>query len=448
LKLKTYTAATMALALALVKQDLGSQAMIVHTRSFKRGGFLGIGSNSVVEITATDQGSGSPRRSRSRPLRTTALPPRQQLPKPEPTAGDLIRRTYAAAQAQFSSKQIVIPGGIQSDTATGLPLSASGPPMAPSDQSSGHHQLAQEMKAVKRIVAQMMRQPHHRSVIGSKESSGVLGARDIPEKLFDRYLGLLEQEVAQELAEGVVHQVLDQLNSTQLEDEATVHQAVHQTIAKLIPTDESTEPLRQADDGRPRTVALIGPTGVGKTTTIAKLAATFKLKQKKNVGLITLDTYRIAAVDQLRTYADIIGIPLHVALSPQELVSATRKCAGCDVILIDTAGRSQRDDKRLDQLHGFFQAANPHEVHLVLSSNSAQPVIMEAVKRFSTIGADRIIFTKLDEAVNFGVLLNVAKQVNKRLSYVTMGQDVPDHIEPGRSARIADLVMGGGGQSC
>ena len=189
-------------------------------------------------------------------------------------------------------------------------------------------------------------------------------------------------------------------------------------------------------DGRPRTVALVGPTGVGKTTTIAKLAATFKLKQKLNVGLITLDTYRIAAVEQLRTYANIIGLPLHVLLTPEELSLALQplRASGptrCDGVLIDTAGRSQRDDPRLAQLRTFIRAADPHEVHLVLSSTWSQAVLMDTVERFSSIRTDRIIFTKLDEAVSFGVMLNVASKVNKRLSYVTTGQEVPHQTRAG-----------------
>ena len=164
--------------------------------------------------------------------------------------------------------------------------------------------------------------------------------------------------------------------------------------------------------------------------------------QKNNVGLITIDTYRIAAVDQLRTYANIMGIPLHVVLTPQDLTSATRQCFECDVVLIDTAGRSQRDDPKLEQLEQFIGAADPHEVHLVLSTTCTQTVLLDAVERFSKIRTDRIIFTKLDEAVTFGVLLNVAKRVKKQLSFLTTGQDVPHHIETSRSQRIAALVLG------
>ena len=267
-------------------------------------------------------------------------------------------------------------------------------------------------------------------------------APDLPQALFDQYLALLEQEVAEELADQVIGQVRDQLDAAQTADANQCRNAVLRAVADLLPTDSETDRPISAGEGRPQTIALVGPTGVGKTTTIAKLAATFKLKQNKDVALVTLDTYRIAAVDQLRTYAGIIGVPLHVALSEEDLRKAMRACAHCDLVLIDTAGRSQRDDQKLEELSRFMKVAQPQEVHLVLSSTCTQSVLMEAVERFSRIRTDRIIFTKLDEAVSFGVLLNVLRKVNKRLSYVTTGQEVPHQIELGRPDRLAALVLG------
>ncbi|HEX7010624.1 MAG TPA: flagellar biosynthesis protein FlhF, partial [Phycisphaeraceae bacterium] len=341
-------------------------------------------------------------------------------PPPSPTAGDLIRRTYAAAKAELQQ---------QAQQAV--------QPQAPARISPTQDavQLAQEMRAVKRMVARMMDQ---------QRASGTRRP-DLPDKLFDQYLALLEQEVAEELAGQIMDQVRDALDRSSLEDEQACRRAVMEAVATLLPTDDSAGRLEPAPDGRPRIIALVGPTGVGKTTTIAKLAAIFKLKQKKNVALVTLDTYRIAAVDQLRTYAGIIGVPLHVAMSPQELRRAIDLCAGCDAVLIDTAGRSQRDDPKLEDLARFIEAAQPHEVHLVLSSTCTEAVLMDSVERFSKIHADRIIFTKLDEAVTFGVMLNVMRKVRKRLSYVTMGQEVPHQIEPGRAERLAALVLGEAG---
>jgi flagellar biosynthesis protein FlhF len=148
-------------------------------------------------------------------------------------------------------------------------------------------------------------------------------------------------------------------------------------------------------------------------------------------------------VDQLRTYAEIIGLPLKVVLTPAEMAPACASLGSADVILVDTAGRSPRDTGRLDELRRFLAEARPHQTHLVLSGTASQTAMVEAAERFAVVRPDRVIFTKLDEAVNFGVLFNVARRLSLRLSYVTTGQEVPDHIEQGRSDRLARLVLDG-----
>jgi len=409
----------MAEALRLVKADLGRDAIILHTRTVRKGGWFGVGAEEVVEVTASNDTSVLPRR------RSTTAAPRPARTHAVARAYGLAPRAEAPAESTESPSSR--PKALQPQLVAAPP-----PPSVTPSPVAAPAELNEEVRQIRRMVDRMMRRQADQP------------RPDLPDKLFDRYLALLEQEVSEELAEEVVQSVRAALGDGQHDDEAAVARAMQNEIARLIPVDPTPHRALDATEGRPLTIALIGPTGVGKTTTLAKLAATFKLRDGKRVALVTSDTYRIAAVDQLRTYADIVGLPLEVALTPQEMRAALERLSGYDVVLIDTAGRGQRDDEKLEELRAFVEAADPHEVHLVLSSTCGQRVLMEAVERFGRIRHDRIIFTKLDEAVSFGVLLNVVRRVNKRLSYVPTGQEVPHQIEPGRSEHLAGLIMGGG----
>ncbi len=466
--MKTITASSMAEATLLVKREFGSHGVILHTRSYKRGGLLGIGGRQVVEVTAADgrelgqryrrQAQSSPRAQAlaARPVqRTAATLPAARPTVPTPNAGDLIRRTYAAARADLTPASV--PGAPLDSAATSaaggnavatrpvpVPVAPTEPPVvrvvAPPMEN---YRVADELAAVRQLVTKMMRQQQAAGASSAQTSTEDVGA-GLSDPLVAEYLKLLEQEVAEELADEIVRQVGRALDGAEATDPEACHRAVRAEIARRLPTDADAGQLQPTDDGRPRIIALVGPTGVGKTTTIAKLAATFKLKQNKKVGLITMDTFRIAAVDQLKTYAGIIGLPLKVANGAAELGDAVAALAedGVDAILIDTAGRSQRAGEKLDELARVLESIRPHESHLVLSSTVNQKVLLETAERFSCIASDRVIFTKLDEAVSCGVLLNVARRVGKRVSYVTTGQEVPHQIEAGRSDRLASLVMG------
>lgn len=312
------------------------------------------------------------------------------------------------------------------------PKPAIAPPRERASSSAQPDAVQEEMAAIRKMVGQ---------ILDRQAVSGSRSAPRAPGQLFDMYTHLIAQEMSEELAENIVREVERSLEPDQLDDSVVVRGAVLEQLRAFIPI--SREPVTTAPSSGPLRLALIGPTGVGKTTTVAKLAATFKLKQRKKVGLITSDTYRIAAVEQLRTYANIIGLRLEVALTPAEMAQACHALRDCDVILIDTAGRSQRDRDKLGELQKFLAAADPHEVHLVLSSTASEKVLLQEAEAFSDVRADKIILTKLDEAVSFGMLVNVMKRVGKELSFVTTGQEVPDHIEPGRADRLAELVLEG-----
>ncbi len=199
----------------------------------------------------------------------------------------------------------------------------------------------------------------------------------------------------------------------------------------------------QLTPGRRRVVALVGPTGVGKTTTIAKLAANFRLRDRMKVAFITVDTFRTAAVEQLRTYAELIGMPMQVVSSSREMRSAVDEFAEMDLVLIDTAGRSPRDDLKIQELRSFLQAAQTDEVHLVLSLTGSRRSLSLAAETFRRVQPTAVILTKLDEAPAAGTLLSASRRADLPVSYWTTGQNVPDDIEAARADRAADWLVDG-----
>ncbi len=251
------------------------------------------------------------------------------------------------------------------------------------------------------------------------------------------YAHLIETGVTPELT----RELLDELPSMDAwSDEAREHlsrSALRDVIARRV---VSAGGIRLTP-GRPKAIALIGPTGVGKTTTIAKLAAHFSLVEHKRVALITVDTYRIAAVEQLKNYAQIIDIPIGVAYDSAEVPDAIRQFADFDLILIDTAGRSQKNIAQVGELKEMLAAVSC-ETHLVMSAHMKERDMLEAVGRFSGARVDNVIFSKLDETNSYGTLLNVLDKAGVPVSYLTTGQKVPEDIETADGRRLAEMILG------
>lgn len=192
---------------------------------------------------------------------------------------------------------------------------------------------------------------------------------------------------------------------------------------------------------RKRICAFVGPTGAGKTTTLAKIAARSALEEKLKVGLITTDTYRIAAVEQLKTYARIMEIPIEVVSDKTAFRRALAKLSDRDLVLVDTPGKSSVEPGYIEKLRDLFQIENPVETNLLLPLTSSQDNLAENLARFKPIGYQSIIFTKLDESRHFGMIYNVIDQERKPVSYVTNGQNVPQDIEKIDAGRLAKIIM-------
>ena len=189
-------------------------------------------------------------------------------------------------------------------------------------------------------------------------------------------------------------------------------------------------------------VALVGPTGVGKTTTIAKLAATAITQHGARVALVTIDTYRIAAVEQLKVYGDIMGLPVEVVLAPEQLQEAFARHRDKDLILIDTAGRSPRDAGKVAELAEYLGQDDQVENCLVLAAPTDERVQLQTLECFSAVPLSRLIFTKLDETDSCGALINLPNRAKLPLAYLTNGQQVPEDLLLAEARTVAGLVMG------
>lgn len=244
----------------------------------------------------------------------------------------------------------------------------------------------------------------------------------------DIYAKLLENEMSDDYARKLISEFSSDKNN---EDFGS-------WLSKKINV-ASTEPMGAIGG---RKIAFIGPTGVGKTTTIAKLAAIFSLWEHKKVLLLTSDTYRIAAVEQLRTYAKILGVPLEVVFEPDGIDKIMANYENVDIVLMDTAGRNQKDSRHLEAFKSLFEAFDPDSIHLVLAANMKSKDMFDVVERVSSLPVSHLIFTKLDETTNYGSLFDVANMLEKPFSFFTAGQNVPNDIDVASGNNLCSLLLG------
>jgi len=190
-------------------------------------------------------------------------------------------------------------------------------------------------------------------------------------------------------------------------------------------------------------IHVLGPTGVGKTTTIAKIAARAVLEKKKKIGFITTDTYRIAAIEQLKTYAGLLQAPLEIVYNESDFQAATEKFAHLDIVFVDTAGRNYKEQKFVEDLEALIDLKTNAETFLVLSSTSKERDMEIIIERFQHFPIEKFIFTKLDETNSIGSLINLMVKYKKGLAYYTDGQEVPEDIEEGSPEKVLEMLLKG-----
>lgn len=234
---------------------------------------------------------------------------------------------------------------------------------------------------------------------------------------------MINNGVDPEISRDIFKKLANQIN-LEGKDSETINKIIRFSLAESL---GNPEPI--VYNGNQKIIFFIGPTGVGKTTTLAKIAADFVMKNKFDIGLITSDTYRIAAVEQLKIYSDILQLPLEIAYNKDDMISAIQKFKDKDIILVDTAGRNHNDLEQVEELKEILSIPKTKEVFLLVNAATDYKVLKSLIKKYDFLDDYKLIITKIDEAMNYGNILNIRYITNKKLSYFTTGQNVPDDIQ-------------------
>ena len=436
---KTFQAPSMAEALRLVKSELGKDAMILSTKKEKAGGVLGLFSSEVYRVTAAVE-----------PVRTPPPPAppavMREVPVRETTAREEMEKSMLAPLArELKELREKVDAISRREDDARKERSTSGESLA-SDLRNGGFNLNKipgaELEEIKKLLLATLTKSQDGTFRTVQWPTVNNGDGSDPEIISGCQQASGESPFAKELetsgiSPDMIHMILDTTRPDRPGSTGASRELLGNAFDRLITFADTS----QHKSGSPRVIALVGPTGVGKTTTTAKLAAMSAFNNGKKVAMITMDIFRVGAVEQLKTYSKIMGIPLDVASTPKELEKAVEKHSSCDLIFIDTAGRSHKDKEKLDEMKGFFEQKIPVEVYLCLSATTKDRELEEILNRFKIFQIGKVVFTKIDESESCGNMVNLLMKDKLPIAYFTTGQRVPEDIEVATPAGLAAMIL-------
>ncbi|WP_028579351.1 flagellar biosynthesis protein FlhF [Desulfogranum japonicum] len=408
MQVKVFEAPDMATGLKKVKETFGPDALILSTRTIRRGK-LGLMSKPILEITAAIDTTWKPQK-----------PARPSTPKPVEPAPQVLADDDLTYDNLWKPKQ---------ETNEKKSIDFHRENTVVQDELAELRGIIQSL--TKKVADLQPQQQEIRKPYIEPEFAGKEEHNDPIFKL------LRSCDINITAARRVAWHAQESMGYNETISQAEMESLVKATLARMI----TTEKILQHKSHRQQRISLIGPTGVGKTTTIAKLAANYLCRFGGKVGLITIDTYRIAAVEQLKVYGEIMGLPVEVVLKPEELEQAFAKFEHFDLILIDTAGRSPKNKQDLNDMGRFLRPRFNIEHHLMLSATTRDREIYDIIDKFSILPVKTFIFSKIDECERLGVILNTHVHNNTPISFFTNGQRVPEDIVSPNPKVVADYIM-------
>lgn len=385
MKVKRYLVKDMNEAMIKIKNELGMDAVILNTRKIKSGGLFKFFKKPVIEVVAAID----------EPITTT-------------------RGNRSPEQPIVQAKQPI-------------PVDHTVLDVEKKVDTTINTEMVELKKMVQLLIDKVDHIEHQSPAIEAIQTSQE-----------DFYVDFLKQRDIQESIAKKILEIVQRQISLNEKNHDTVINAM-KVIAREYLGDIKT--IDRDIEGKPNVYMFLGPTGVGKTTTLAKIAARLTLVDNKKIGLITADTYRIAAVEQLKTYSEILGIPLEVIYEAGELEEALYKFRDKDYILIDTAGRSHKSKELKSDYDELIKFLDSVKVFLVMSMTTSYKDMKSIIESYDFLGDYRLLFTKLDEATSYGNILNLKVVTGKPLSYFTIGQSVPDDIEEADKEKIIQYIF-------
>ncbi len=416
--IKKFTAKTEAEATAEARKELGPNVVIMNVRSVKQKGIFYFLKAPLVEVTVALEEEGEPGAVRRRVV----------TPEP-PAIPDPVRE----AVSQVSS---LVNADLEKEK----------------KQEEEHHEsvIEEKLDSLQSLLEKQIStptvnpEPEQSKPAPKPSSEDGSEVTDVDAELLKfmklLYNTMIDNEVNEKIANSIIEETRKSAKPGMPFDYALA--ATYQKMILKFGTPQAISPATRG----PKVVFFIGPTGVGKTTTIAKIASQFSVDQGRKVALLTADTYRIAAAEQLRTYANILEVPFRIIYAVEEVEQALEDFAAYDYILVDTAGHSHQNETQRDQMNGFIHSVDglaEKETFLVLSATTKYRDLISIADTYSAMTDYKLIFTKLDETTTLGNLLNLKLHTGTTISYVTNGQNVPDDIAPFNPQKTVKLLLGG-----
>ena len=377
--IKKYVVNNMNEALTRIRYELGRDAVIISQRKLKKSGFLGLFGSKKIEVTAAVENYSKNNNSRNEEKEKQA----DDDYKDSLENLKKLLNTEMTVKKQEEKKEVV------------------------EKKISEQDSLKSEMQEMKALLNKVIKNTTLDEEKQKDELLTLMTELDMDTEFYSDLKGIIGEE-------NVIEKLKALINDN----------------------------IEICSDELKGNVVLIGPTGVGKTTTIAKLAGRLSLIEKKKVGLITVDTYRIGAVEQLRTYAEIMNIKFKVVNTTKEMESAITELSDCDVVLIDTTGRSSKNKMQLSELRTFVDRAKADSISIVISATTKNKDIKTILDGYSDLNYDNVIITKLDETTAYGSIYNISQNANKPISFITIGQNVPDDIKISTKEELTRFILG------